>query len=157
MWDPDTTIHVECDAAGRIGGGGVVGSAWTQIFWTEEQIEWGIAVLELVVVIICCATWGHLWKGRHIMFHSDNMAVVSAIGARRVKDPQLMIWVRELHYLETAFNLEVQVVHIPGVDNILADHISRGKEGLFFIEFQKRFGFAPDLLPTPAILPIPCD
>jgi hypothetical protein len=157
VWDPDTTIHVECDAAGRIGGGGVVGSAWTQILWSEEQREWGIAALELVMVIICCATWGHLWKGRHIMFHSDNMAVVSAIGARRVKNQQLMIWVRELHYLETAFNLEVRVVHIPGVDNILADHISRGKEGLFFVEFQKRFGFAPDYLPTPAILPVPCD
>jgi hypothetical protein len=152
-WKPETTIHVECDAAGRVGGGGVVGSSWTQIFWTEEQMGWGIAVLELVMVIVCCATWGHLWRGRHIMFHSDNMAVVCAIRARRVRDPHLMAWVRELHYLETSFCMEVRVVHIAGVDNTLADLISRGREGSFFTEFQKRFGHPPDLLPTPAVLP----
>jgi hypothetical protein len=155
FWETHSTINVECDAAGRIGGGGVVGSSWTQIFWSEEQMEWGIATLELVTVIICCATWGHLWSGRHIMFHSDNMAVVCAITARRVKDSRLMCWVRELHYLETFHNMAVRVVHIPGVENVLADLISRGKEGRFFVEFQRRFGFPPDLLPTPAILPTP--
>jgi hypothetical protein len=51
--------------------------------------------------------------------------------------------------------MEIRVVHIPGVENVLADLISQGKEGLFFTEFQKRFGVPPDLLPTPAIMPTP--
>jgi uncharacterized membrane protein len=45
-----------------------------------EDIE--ISAKELVPVVIAAAVWGKQWSGKHIRFHSDNMAVVAVLSNR---------------------------------------------------------------------------
>jgi hypothetical protein len=90
-WDSESTIHVECNAAGWWRGR----FGLDPVFLVGKQMKWGGGH--------CCAGAGHCYhllchlglplQRKHIMFHSDNMAVVSAISARRVKGSRLMIWV----------------------------------------------------------------
>ena len=49
-----------------------------------------ISVKELVPVAIAAGLWGPQWSGKHICFHSDNMAVVAVLQRRSAKSPPPM-------------------------------------------------------------------
>ena len=90
-----------------------------------------------------------------IFFFSDNTAVVAAVSKRRVRHEPLMVWVRELHFTEAMFSFEIRVEHIPGVENVLADHLSRNRVQSFREQFCQRFGRSPAAGPTPTVMPVP--
>jgi hypothetical protein len=71
------------------------------------------------------------------------MAVVFIINRQTSKDPALMKLVRRLVLRALRFNILFRAHHIPGVDNIAADHLSR----LQIQEFRKSFPNM-DKLPT---------
>ena len=66
------------------------GVEWFKVEWPEDWLEVDISAKELVPVVVAAAVWGRLWAGKHICFHSDNMAVVAIFNSRTAKDPILM-------------------------------------------------------------------
>ena len=75
--------------------------------------------------------WGGLWRGKHICFHSDNMAVVSILSKKTAKSPHLMHLLRCLSFYCAFYCVNVSCVHVPGAMNAAADALSRNKLPLF--------------------------
>ena len=117
--------------------------------WTSAQAVFSIAWRELYAILVACATWGHLWVRKRILFHCDNAAVVAIWQRGSCKCPHLMSLVRHLFFLAAMGNYHVGIAHIPGVDNCIADHLSR-------FSMQAFRQAAPDaaLEPTPISIPV---
>lgn len=81
------SCHVCSDGSGSFGCAAVCGevNAWFQLSWPDIWVAVGIAVKELVPIVVTLALWGSQWTGRHICFHSDNEAVVSVIQRHSAK------------------------------------------------------------------------
>ena len=53
-WTDASVLHIEVDAAGMVGAGGVCQRSWLFKTWSEEEIFWSIAVKELLAIIYAC-------------------------------------------------------------------------------------------------------
>jgi hypothetical protein len=120
--------HTFSTDACKTGGGGHYGldrffSAWEHDY--PEYADAHINVLELLSAKIAVERWGHLWGGLHIMVRSDNGATVAAINNNTSKSPELLALIRELYWLSVKHDFRLSASHIPGVDNVLSDGISR--------------------------------
>ena len=65
------------------------------------------------------------WAKHKILFHCDNQAVVDIWKKGSSKDPNIMALVRMLYFRAAQHNINICVMHIPGVHNNVADAISR--------------------------------
>ena len=99
--------------------------------WPEDWRETNIAAKELVPVVIAAAVWGALWRGQHIRFHSDNMAVVAIMSSGTAGTPLLMHLLRCFSFYSAYYGFHHSCVHIPGVLNVAADALSRNNLSLF--------------------------
>ena len=79
-------------------------------------------------------------------FHCDNHAVVDIWRKKTTKDKHLMQLVRSLYFIAARGNVTVSVSHIHGVNNTLADALSRG-------QVEKVKALAPLADPEPTPLP----
>ena len=75
--------------------------------------------------------------GEHVLVHCDNMAVVEAIKAKSSHDKQLMHMLRSMHFLGAQHNVRVSAQHIPGIQNSLADALSRNNMSQFLLSLPK--------------------
>ena len=83
-----------------------------------------ISVKELVPVTMAAALWGPQWSGKHICFHSDNMAVVAVLQRRSSKSPPLMQLLRCVSLFSAFYGFHFSAKHVPGVLNEVADALS---------------------------------
>ena len=124
--------HVFSDASGTFGCGAIVKNVgWFQVEWPEDWQDVHISAKELVPVVLAAAVWGERWTGKHVCFHSDNMAVVAVLNSRTAKDPSLMHLLRCFSFFCAFFGFNFSAEHIPGVMNTAADAISRDNLPLF--------------------------
>ena len=123
---PTPSVHVFSDASGLFGCGAFdTQRGWFQFQWTHEWVNRSIATKEMVPVVVAAALWGRAWEGRHVCFHSDNMAVVQILTKRSAKDLHLLALLRCLFFLASFYKFQYSAVHIPGVLNTAADALSR--------------------------------
>ena len=90
--------------------------------------------------------WGKEWRGRRILAHCDNEAAVHMLASRSSRDTQLNHLLRCLFFIEAEFNFALSGTHIAGVDNHLADDLSRDKFLVFSLNYHR---------PTPYQRPSP--
>ncbi len=107
------------------------GTEWFQFQWPCQAMLHHITFLELVAVLLACAVWGPQWQRKLIHCWCDNQAAVQAIRARSCRDDGLMHLLRCLLFLEASYQFQLSASHIPGINNTLADHLSRNKLPLF--------------------------
>ena len=69
--------------------------------------------------------WGHSWGGAHIMVRSDNSATVASINKGTSRSPELLSLIQEIFWLSVQYSFRVSATFIPGINNTLADRISR--------------------------------
>ena len=126
-------LHVYSYASGSFGCGAfcLEPSEWFQLKWPPSWLDIGIAVKELVPVVIAVALWGHQWSEKHVCFHSDNEAVVYAILKRYANHPLLNQLLRCLFFYAAYFKFDYSAAHISGSLNTTADAISRNHMHLF--------------------------
>jgi hypothetical protein len=120
--------HVFSTDACKIGGGGHFGQDWFFAKWQLDYPQYAdahINVLELLSVLIAAERWGPSWQGLHVMVRSDNGATVAAINNNTSKSPELLSLIRKLYWLSAKHDFTLSASHIPGVDNVLSDCISR--------------------------------
>ena len=65
----------------------------------------------------------------------------------------MMHWLRELHFVEAEGDFVVRAVHLAGVQNGLADHLSRNHVRNFHADLVQRFGTTPSAVHTEVQVP----
>jgi hypothetical protein len=131
-------LVVKSDASGW-GAGAVFGAEWWYFAWTpEEVVRFDISYRELYALSVAACTWCENLRARSrdgsariMLFMCDNAAAVEATNGGSVWDEDLMYLVRKLHFLSAENNFYIICKHLAGVNNSLADSLSRGQVGKF--------------------------
>ena len=84
-------LHLYTDAAASIGFGAVFDTRWFSGLWHEACKSLHITILEFYPILLAINIWGHLLQNKCLLFHSDNMAVVSIINKFSSKDPHVIL------------------------------------------------------------------
>ena len=135
------------DASGNWGCGAILSAPpqpWFQLQWPESWTSTNIAAKELVPVVVAAALWGHQWHGQVVLFKSVNTATVAAINSGSARDPSIRHLLRCLFFFAASWHFHYNASHIPGIENSIADALSRNNAHLLF-----------SLAPSANILPSP--
>jgi hypothetical protein len=128
----DFSVSVLTDASFTIGGGYVIpGVAFSHWKWEKrerllfEETKQHINILELMVVVV--AIWANvgLFSNKTVLVQVDNTSAIAWVNAMRAKSALAQPWLQLLFLLCLSFNINVNALHIPGVDNVIADGLSR--------------------------------
>ena len=99
--------------------------------WAGHIASSHIAVKEMVPIVIAAAVWGPQWRGKTVRAQCDNAAVVTIINHGSSRDQDIMHLMRCLAFIAAKFEFHIWAQHIKGVDNTLADVLSRNNLHLF--------------------------
>ena len=143
---PQSTHNIWTDASGTVGCGAwnPTTGEWIQLEWTGVNItpgpevpNRGIAWKELVPIILACALWGRRWSGGTVTIHCDNTAAASVLNSGYSRVPEIIHLLRCLFFIRARFQFEAWAVHIPGVENGVADAVSRNDMCRFILRCQR--------------------
>ncbi len=84
-----------------------------------------IHCLELLAVLVAVRSWGHRYGGGKVQIFCDNEASVKVINSGKTTDMFMASCLRELWLEVSRFKFELRAIHLPGVDNRVADWLSR--------------------------------
>ena len=76
-------------------------------------------------VVVALKIWANTWQNTAITLFCDNLAVVEVLNQGRTKDEFLATCARNIWLLSSLFNIHIQIIHIPGKRNQVADLLSR--------------------------------
>ena len=148
-WLPSPEMELYTDASSA-GYGAYLAGRWFNAARLLQQTHQTIAWKELYAVLVACSTWGHHWARRRVLFHCHNVAVIAIWDRGSCKCPHLMSLVRQLFFLAAGGNYHVGIAHISGVDNRIADHLSR-----FSMREFRQAAPGADAVPTHHLIPVP--
>ena len=97
----------------------------------------------MINVLVCLRVWGHLWTDKHVVVYCDNRAVVDIMERHKTRDKRLGAILRDILFLMATRNIHLEVKHIMGEVNLIADALSRVHMGksVECIEDLKMKGF----------------
>ncbi|XP_060725388.1 uncharacterized protein LOC132845438 [Tachysurus vachellii] len=128
------------------GFGGLFNNQWFASSWPKELSTLppnalSTALLELYPIVKACILWGNLWFRKQILVYCNNEATVHIIN--KVCSSVLFInkFLRRLTWTCITSNFILRAAHIPGLDNKIADCLSRFK-------FQEFKALCPDASPS---------
>ena len=93
-----------------------------------------INVLEMFSIMVCLKLWGKLFKGKRIQIFCDNGAVCQVLNSGRSHNESLQSGLREIAFLSAEYEFQIRVIHISGISNRIADHLSRWNSSQKHIE-----------------------
>ena len=120
---------------------------WLQCQWNGIWREKSIALKELLPIVLATATWGPKWAKSKVLARCDNMAVVEILKTCTSKNPSIMHLLCCLHFFTAKWDIRLEVEHIPGLANTVADAILRN-----FMQVFRREAPQANTTPIP-ILP----
>ena len=141
-------VHVFSDASGSWGCGAFVDELWFQFKRPPNMPECHISVKEMIPIVMAAMVWGHRWKSLSIRFHCDNSAVVALLNAGAVRDDYLMHLMKCFSFVSAKFNFVFSACHIRGVDNVLADALTRDNLPLFLHSRSQALEISTSLHPA---------
>jgi len=113
--------------ASSTGWGGHIGSRVISGHWSAEESQVHINIQELLAVRKSLEHFQDLVRHKRILIKSDNATVVCYINKQGgTKSPSLCLYTRSLFLWCIDNDVQLRSIHIPGVDNSLADNLSRG-------------------------------
>ena len=131
MMIPANIRHVDLftDASGASGFGAYCDGHWVTGQWPDELHSVvsakDITCKELFPIILALLVWGIDWANMRIIFHCDNQAVVTIINKQTCKQKHTMNLVRLMVTFCLSNNIVFKAVHVLGVNNGIADALSR--------------------------------
>jgi hypothetical protein len=87
-------------------------------------------------------------KGLRILIFCDNASVVSIVNTGASRCPLVMCLVRALFDVCVFHDFDVRLRHVPGVENVAADRLSR----MDYRSFEELFAGRYDDLPSECVL-----
>ena len=136
------SIHL-CSDASKTGFGATYGSSWFSGTWPVSWQQYHITVLELYPIFVSISMFANCLRNSKVIFHCDNQAVVTIINKQTSKDKPIMAIIRPLVLILLSNSIHLTAKHIPGVNNVLCDRLSRQKCSS---EMLAQYGMKP--LPT---------
>ena len=124
-WIASPKLHLHTDASGSVGYAAVLGRRWVCGRWPDSWAEESIALKELYPICLVIELWGSELANKCIQFWCDNESVCYILNTRSSKDQSLMQLLRRIIIKTMTHNIRFRCVHIPSLDNQLADAISR--------------------------------
>ena len=131
FWSTNAEVCLFTDSSAAKGNGfGVYfqgrwsNAAWPTS-WFENEITNDITLLEYFPILVSIYIWGNELRNKKILFRCDNESVVHVINQQSSKSLKLMVLVRVLTLKCLHFNLVIKAEHISGVNNGIADSLSR--------------------------------
>jgi hypothetical protein len=138
LWDEDwlsdsSPLQPHTDACVE-GYGAVCGTHWFHGTWTAEHQQLArddsmdrdsMPWKELFAIVAAASTWGAQWARRRVTFFTDCMPVVQALSKGASRTRRIMQLIRILHFTAAQHHFIYRVHHIPGVENTIADELSR--------------------------------
>ncbi|XP_041368574.1 uncharacterized protein LOC121382952 [Gigantopelta aegis] len=130
-WTGNSVLNLFTDSTGSVelGCGAYFNGQWVYFQWPSHwrgsKIMKDITFLELVPVVLSMAIWGERLANCKILFHVDNMALVSILNKQTSKDKHVMNLIRPFVYYAMRNNIIFRAVHVAGSYNCIADAISR--------------------------------
>ncbi len=120
------------DASGGWGCGAVWKGRWFQLSWETACAAkgWTIMPKELLPIVVAAAVWSRHWRGKVVKARCDNMAVVATIQSGACKEKWAMHLMRCLAFIEATVPMTVVAEHMKGVDNVVADALSRDRRNV---------------------------
>ena len=143
---PETDVKVSSNAAGSLGYGAYLKGQWFAGPWPPSQQSQSIAYKELFPIVLAGHVWGHSWVKKHVLFRSDNDAVVHILIIRTSRVPCLMQLLHSLLFSAARHSFSFSSQHVPGVSNQLADAFS-------CFNWQEFRRLAPEAQPLPTVVP----
>ena len=101
-----------------------------------------IVHLEMLNIMVAFKVWGQHWSNKCVEIKCDNLAVVSVLQDGKARDPLLAAFARNMWLLTSIYNIQLEVSHIFGKDNQIADLLSRWWEAKD--NHQKLHSFLPN-------------
>ena len=117
---------------------------WIQQCFQGTAVNHDIAWKELYAIIVACNVWGPHWKGKKILFHCDNEAIVLIWKRGSCKSQEIMTLLRAAYWVAAHFQFNIMITHIRGCDNVIADSLSR-----FQMDRFRQAAPGAQLFPTP--------
>ena len=102
--------------------------------------------MEFFPIVAAVSVWGKELTGKKVVFRSDNQGVVAIISKQTSPCPDITRLVRHFVLLCMEWNISFRSLHIPGVENEIADALSRFQDS----RFRK---LAPDADPSGVEIP----
>ena len=102
--------------------------------------------MELFPIYLACVLWGPTSSGKRILMWCDNHSVVAIINSKHSISPQILDLVCSITLLTLINNFTVSTTHIPGLDNAIADSLSR-------FQVDRFWALAPTASLTPCVVP----
>ena len=121
---PDVVFTTDSTLSGC---GGLTDAEFFHTTFPEHIIaeKCSINALEILAVTVAVRLWGNLYAGKKVLIYCDNEQAVVAINTGKTRDTFVGSCVRQL-WLETSlYGFQLKAVHLPGVENRLADSLSR--------------------------------
>jgi hypothetical protein len=146
------TLHLFSDASGNIGYSAVFKTHWFAGLFPDSWLPYNITLKELAPIVLAVEAWADEMRDHCIIFHTDNMDIVHCLNKFSSKEPTVMSLIRRLVLLCLRFNILFKAVHIPGLDNKLADSLSRNNVATFFKLFPEADSSPSSCPALPALL-----
>jgi hypothetical protein len=144
-------LRIYTDASGTKGAGGVLENSWFSIRMPQRYAgaKRDIQFKEFYAIIHAILCWGPEFSGRHVVFHTDNQDVDSAIRNLSIRSTPTMELVRQFLGLACSVDFTFESVWLPTKENGIADAASR-------YQFSRMSELAPHLSRTssPKVLSI---
>lgn len=125
--DDKPVTSIQCDACGEGGGATFLGD-FMYINWKIDMpdvLPLHINSKEIIIIILAIFRWSSMLQNKRVIIYTDNMTAKSVINKMSSKNPVVMLYVRFLFFMQALCNFSVYAIHYPGVQNTLADSISR--------------------------------
>ena len=149
-WFTAVSLSFYTDAS-NAGYSCIFGRKWLFGLWPKSWEKHHITIKELFPIVLGFEIWGNDLKNKCITMYSDNNAVVNMINKKTSKHKDCMTLVRRLVIINMSCNILTCAKHIPGVNNVLADSLSRLQVKKFLNEFptaeRMPTAIPPHLLP----------
>ena len=135
------TLKIFTDVSGRLGFGIYFDGHWLSQAWPQAIADNSIQWKELYPIYLTCLVWKKSFQGKRLLFHCDNQAMVDIWSSQTWKSPEPMALLHKLFFVSAQFEYTVNVRHIPGLDNSIADCLSRLQiEKFFHLALEGRQG-----------------
>ena len=111
--------------ASDLGLGCRFGNHWICQGWQQGWGEQHINIRELFAIWVAIHTWGEDLRNMQIQIFTDSLSMVQVWSTGTCKDKVVMRLIRALFTFTAERNINLVLTHIPGVQNVAADFLSR--------------------------------
>ncbi|GAU91677.1 hypothetical protein RvY_03887 [Ramazzottius varieornatus] len=126
-WTCSSVLQLYTDASATLGMGGYFNGQWFQSRWPTWVIEKApcIEYLEMLPILIALLVWGKSFHRKRLVFHCDKLGAVFAWEKLGSSNSAVLDLMRRMTTIAAENNFTLTIKHISGVNNNIADALSR--------------------------------